>query len=67
MFTYPNVDIAGDLIIVRYWRAWPEACEAKEEQESEAAPRMWPSHAERGAEMRFEGVLRVYPVEWFYT
>lgn len=46
MFTYPNVDIIGDLLFIHYARMWP-----KEERETE---------------MMGEGVMRIYPLDWFY-
>jgi hypothetical protein len=67
MFTYPNVDIVGDQVFVRYLRAWAQVREGANEKGPEQAPRMWPEHEERDAEMRFEEVTRIYPLEWFYA
>ncbi|MGH9397255.1 MAG: sialidase family protein [Terriglobia bacterium] len=65
MFTYPNVDIVGDHVFIRYSRMWPEP------KKGEAATNKLPTtasaadtHAE--AEMKGEPVLRIYPLEWFY-
>jgi hypothetical protein len=67
MFTYPNVDIAGDRVFVRYSRMWPGPREGEASPPPEDAPRMWPEWEEREAEMRSESVLRIYPIEWFYA
>ena len=67
MFTYPNVDIVGDEVFVRYLRGWPQPVEVPEKADApDNAPRMWPDFEERGADVRFETVLRRYPVGWFY-
>ena len=67
MFTYPNVDVVGDKIFVRYARQWPHLITPKQGQKKESnLPRMWPDYEERAAEMTGEGVLRVYPMDWFY-
>ena len=67
MFTYPNVDIVGDTVFIRYSRMWPKARETSTEASGpQALPRMWPDYEERGAEMTGEGVMRIYPIEWFY-
>jgi hypothetical protein len=66
MFTYPNVDIIGDLVFVRYARMWPRAITGKESKRDAALPLMWPKYEEREAEMTGEGVMRIYPLDWFY-
>lgn len=68
MFTYPNVDIVGDRVFVRYLRAWPiEGEEKKEERGEDGAPHLGPRCEGPSAEMHFETVLRIYPLEWFYS
>ncbi len=47
MFTYPNVDIVGQTVFIRY-------------------SRMWPKEKDDGATMAAEGVMRIYPLKWFY-
>ncbi|MEW6755641.1 MAG: sialidase family protein [Candidatus Latescibacterota bacterium] len=64
MYTYPNVDVVGDRVFVRYLRGWPHPLEGEAVPQPQDAPRMWPTWAEREAEVRFETVLRIYPVEW---
>jgi len=67
MFTYPNVDIAGDQVFVRYARMrpieregdWPKADPGQQ-------PLRYADYEQRGAEMKGEGVLRRYPLGWFY-
>jgi hypothetical protein len=67
MFTYPNVDIVGDKVFIRYSRMWPREIGRTAETKKEGKlPTMWPTYEEREAEMTGEGVLRVYPLEWFY-
>jgi len=67
MFTYPNVDIIGDTVFIRYSRMWPRLRDAGAQATGgPAVPRMWPSYEERRAEMTGEGVARICPVEWFY-
>ena len=68
MFTYPNVDIVEEQVFVRYLRAWARAVEGREARPvDDQAPRMWPRHEDREAEMQFESVLRQYPLAWFYS
>lgn len=66
MFTYPNIDIVGDKIFLRYSRMWPEATDEKFTPSQEGLPLMWPKETVGKATMRGEGVLRIYPLEWFY-
>jgi len=47
-FDYPNVDVVGDKVFLRYTRQWPILC------------------GKGKAEITGEGVMRVYPLEWFY-
>ena len=47
-FDYPNVDIIGDKVFLRYSRGWPVLGNDDK------------------AEMTGEGILRIYPLEWFY-
>jgi hypothetical protein len=66
MFTYPNVDIIGDKVFIRYARMWPRVISGKETKRDTNLPLMWPRYEEREAEMIGEGVMRIYPLEWFY-
>ena len=67
MFSYANVDIIGDKVFVRYPRSWPRVMTGKSETGRDInIPLMWPKYEEREAEMTGEGVLRIYPLEWFY-
>lgn len=66
MFTYPNVDIVGETVFIRYSRMWPRKREDAPEEAAQAGlPKMWPEYEEREAEMTGTGVLRIYPLEWF--
>ncbi len=47
-FDYPNVDIVGDKVFLRYTRQWPIMC------------------GKGKAEITGDGVMRIYPVKWFY-
>lgn len=66
MFTYPNVDIVGDRVFIRYARMWPTLRTGTTMRRDPSVPIMWPKYQEREAEMKSEGVLRIYPLEWFY-
>ena len=71
MFTYPNVDIVGETVFIRYSRMWPKARDAEAGEPTETdLPTMWPEtiplYDERRAEMTGEGVMRRYPPNWFY-
>ena len=66
MFTYPNVDIIGDRVFIRYARMWPVDRRTKKESKRDSLPRMWPEYERREAEMSGENVMRIYPLEWFY-
>ena len=66
--TVTNVDIVEEQVFVRYLRAWARAVEGREARPvDDQAPRMWPRHEDREAEMQFESVLRQYPLTWFYS
>lgn len=65
MFTYANVDIIGDLVFIRYARMWPRPITGKETKRDATLPLMWPKYEEREAEMTGEGVMRIYPLDWF--
>jgi len=67
MFTYPNVDIVGDQVFIRYYRMWPEV-KADTDTALDSPPRPWEQYekAPYEAEMTAECVLRIYPLEWFY-
>ncbi len=68
MFTYPNLDVVGDLVVVRYLRAWAVPLDGRAAPPvDDGAPRMWPRYEDREAEMHFETVLRVYPSRHFYA
>jgi hypothetical protein len=66
MFTYSNVDIIGEKVFVRYVRMWPRVLDGQASHRDTNLPLMWPKWEEREAEMTGEGVLRVYPLAWFY-
>lgn len=66
MFTYPNADVVGEKVFVRYSRMWPILKSGVESKRDPSLPVMWPAYEEREAEMKGEGVLRVYPLDWFY-
>ena len=68
MFTYPNVEVIGDKVFVRYLRMWPVL---KKEAPGQAGVGQLPTtvtseDSKAGAEMKGESVLRIYPLEWFY-
>ena len=68
MFTYANVDIVGEMVFIRYSRQWPVIREGKgpapDPNEMQISNKL---HDERGADMKGEGVMRRYPLEYFYT
>ena len=68
MFSQPVVDIAGDLVFVRYVRQWPEETGELPAQERPGEwPDTWPRQEDRGATLTVEElVMRVYPLKWFY-
>lgn len=66
MFTYPNVDIVGDKVFIRYSRMWPILKAGVKSNRDPSLPVMWPTYEEREVEMNGEGVLRICPLEWFY-
>jgi sialidase-1 len=67
MFSYPNVDIVGDQVFIRYARTWPTEREGDwPKADPKNMPLRWSDYEQRGAEMTGEGVMRIYPLEWFY-
>ena len=68
MFTQPTVDIVGDLVFIRYGRAWPVEKELPDTQQTSGKwPTMWPRLEDGGAEMQGnELVMRIYPLKWLY-
>ncbi len=70
MFTYSNVDIVGQKVFLRYSRKWPEmvTADAPQPEIELTLASIWPSSTpkDRRADMRGEGVLRIYPLSWFY-
>lgn len=67
MFTYPNVDIVGDKVFVRYARTWPQKLErGKKISADNRLPSMIPQDEQSEAQMCGEWVMRIYPLEWFY-
>ncbi|MEI8246945.1 MAG: sialidase family protein [Lentisphaerota bacterium] len=68
MFSQPNLDVVGDHVFIRYLRMWPvEKTDAKQKP-SNQWPSLWPRQEDRGAAWSGnEVVLRVYPLEWFYS
>ena len=71
-FTYPNVDIIGETVFLRYSRSWPRTRDPREEDTApdRHPPMMWSRTAgfyeNRRAEMTGEAVMRRYPLAWFY-
>lgn len=70
-FDYPNVDIIGETVFLRYHRTWPrkrEEAQSASQAESSPVPRnvVWPRYEDRRAEMTGEIVLRIYPLRYFY-
>lgn len=70
MYSQPNIDIASDLVFIRYTRIWPQETDDKN-REPACWPRYWPIRenpaTDTGVAMTgTENVLRIYPVDWFY-
>lgn len=68
MFTYSNIDIVGDKIFLRYGRMRPQLKTGDEAvaPSSQLPTTVRPQDIKAGAEMKGEGVLRIYAVDWFY-
>lgn len=72
VFDYPNVDIIGDKVFVRYHRSWPKMRNADQKDQAHIDTMMadkstWPQYEDRKAQISvWEVVLRIYPLEWFY-
>jgi hypothetical protein len=67
MFSYPNVDIIGDKVFVRYGRSWAvERAGDWPKADPANVPLRWSDYEQRGAEMSGESVMRIYPLEYFY-
>ena len=64
-FDYPIIDIAGGKVFLRYGRQWPEMTDAAKGVDNTMA-RMIKQTTDMPVTFTGEGVLRVYPVEWFY-
>ena len=72
LFTYPNVDIVADTVFIRYSRMWPKVIDGEEKETTgPTLPTMWPDtiplYENARAEMTGGGVMRRYPLEWFYA
>ncbi len=71
-FDYPNVDVIGEKVFIRYYRAWSEVIDdgTQKIERSGGWPVRIPTEnrwvSDREARMTGEGVLRVYPLDWFY-
>jgi len=71
-FDYPNVDIIGEKVFIRYYRTWPKVIDEGTEKIERSGG--WPVRIpmsnqfieDNEATMTGESVLRVYPLEWFY-
>ncbi len=68
VFDYANVDIIGDKVFIRYSRAWPEMREVETEEVEKTGgwPTNPPLYENQEAAWTGEGVMRIYPLEWFY-
>ncbi len=67
MFTYSNVDIVGDKVFLRYARSWPvERTGDWPKADPAAMPLKWTDYEQRGVDMSGEGVMRIYPLDYFY-
>ena len=67
MFTYPNVDIVGEKVFVRYARTWPQKLKrGKKTSPDGRLPSTVPQNEQGEARMSGEWVMRIYPLEWFY-
>ncbi len=64
-FAYPNVDIVGDRVFIRYNRMWPVPAE---KAGNGTPPRKWADFEKQKTGLGFggESVMRIYPLEWFY-
>ena len=66
MFTYPNVDVAGDRVFIRYSRMWPVPVEEGAGARDPGMPTMWPDYEEREATMTGVSVTRICSTDFFY-
>ena len=67
MFTYPNMDIVGDKVVVRYSRIWPQKLESGKDISTDGRlPSMIPQDEQRQVQMSGEWSMRIYPIDWFY-
>ena len=60
-FGYPNVDFVDDQVIIRYYRRWVVGT-------PDATKRTWADYEKQKKQLPYQtdGVLRIYPLEWFY-
>lgn len=63
-FTQPSLSVVGDQVFIRYGRTWlvPDG-----EKKGGIWPDHWPQPSDNEARHAGEYVLRIYPIEWFYT
>jgi hypothetical protein len=67
MFSYPNVDLVGEKVVVRYARTWPQKRAGGTQVLPDGRlPSMIPHAEQSEAHMCGEWVQRIYPLEWFY-
>jgi len=67
MFTYPNVDMVGQKVLVRYARIWPQKLEnTKKASDDARLPSTIPQDEQKQARMSGEWVMRIYPLQYFY-
>lgn len=66
IFAYPNMDIVGDKVFLRYARDWPWVIPGKPKRDPNL-PVTSPKYEDREAQFKGEPVLRIYPLNWFYT
>ena len=67
LFTYPNVDIVGEKVFVRYSRIWPQKLESGKKVSADGRlPSMIPEDQQKEVRLCGEWVMRIYPLEWFY-
>ena len=66
-FSYANVDIVGESVLIRYSRSWPVP-RAKTQPSGHRAMNTytWPAYEAREADFTAEAVMRIYPLKWFY-
>ena len=75
MFSYPNVDIVGETVFIRYGRHWPRKREGalippgvtlQDGMPMTSMDYEQVKNLARQAQMMVMGVMRIYPLEYFY-